>query len=59
MGKKIAFVFGAALGAGVALLLAPRPGAETRAKVIEAANGFIYGTGEGAEGEEGAAVSAK
>lgn len=41
MGKTASFVIGGLLGAGVALLLAPRTGAETRAMVGEMASGFI------------------
>jgi gas vesicle protein len=35
MGKGIAFIIGGVVGAGIALLYAPRPGAETRAIVAD------------------------
>ena len=51
MGKKSAFIIGGLLGAGVALMLAPRTGAETRAMVGEFAGSFLgnsSGDGEAA-----------
>lgn len=47
MGKTSAFVVGSLLGAGVALLLAPRTGAETRAMVGDAAASFLNTAPEG------------
>jgi len=35
LGMAFAFLAGAVVGAGVALLLAPRPGVETRAQVAD------------------------
>lgn len=40
MSKVSSFVIGGLLGAGIALLVAPRSGAETRAKVVETVNGL-------------------
>ena len=56
MSKMSSFVLGGLLGAGVALLVAPRSGAETRAMVGEMANGLASGIQDLTATEAGAAV---
>jgi gas vesicle protein len=51
------FIVGAAVGAGVALLLAPATGAETRRRLSRTASRFSHGMGE-LKNELGTAVAA-
>lgn len=56
MSKFSSFVVGGLIGAGVALLVAPRTGAETRAKVSEVANGLASNVQDFAANADGASV---
>ncbi|MDR0350517.1 MAG: YtxH domain-containing protein [Coriobacteriales bacterium] len=50
MGRFASFLFGAAIGAGAALLFAPRPGEETRALIAEKADEY-WGKGQSLYGQ--------
>jgi len=55
-GAGSAFVLGALVGAGAALLLAPRSGAETQAEIVRAALGLRSAAGDRVGGARGAMV---